>query len=182
MADGSDAIARDARAAHGAGERFLSDLERASSLGGGHHGVPDQKHAEGVGLIMAHVHFAGVLPKHAIALSVLFEATPRIAGAHCTVVDQVAEGLWQLVARSDSSKSRICGGRCDDARGSTRRSISTRPCSWGHATHRAETKRREPERLALDAIRVSLTAIGESGRSVQSGAENVIEIARQIAI
>src|ERR1700675_1156481 len=51
------------------------------------------------GLIMAHARFAGVLPRHAIALNVLFEATPRIAGPHCTVVDNVGEGLWHVAAR-----------------------------------------------------------------------------------
>jgi KUP system potassium uptake protein len=50
-------------------------------------------------LIMDHAHFAGVLPRKAIALSVVFESTPRIAGPTCTVVDNVGEGLWHLVAR-----------------------------------------------------------------------------------
>jgi KUP system potassium uptake protein len=50
-------------------------------------------------LIMDHVHFVGVLPRNAIALSVVFEPTPRITGPTCTVVDNVGEGLWHLVAR-----------------------------------------------------------------------------------
>jgi KUP system potassium uptake protein len=50
-------------------------------------------------LIMDHAHFVGVLPRNAIALSVVFENTPRIAGPQCTVVDTVGEGLWHLVAR-----------------------------------------------------------------------------------
>ncbi|MEO7208822.1 MAG: KUP/HAK/KT family potassium transporter [Steroidobacteraceae bacterium] len=50
-------------------------------------------------LIMDHAHFVGVLPRNAIALSVVFESTPRIAGPTCTVVDNVGEGLWHLVAR-----------------------------------------------------------------------------------
>ncbi len=49
-------------------------------------------------LIMDHVHFAGVLPRHAIALSVIFEDIPRIQGPHCTLVDDVGEGLWQVEA------------------------------------------------------------------------------------
>jgi len=32
-----------------------------------------------------------------------------------------------------------------------------------------DQKKRQPERLALDAVRVSLPQLGESGRSVQSG-------------
>jgi KUP system potassium uptake protein len=50
-------------------------------------------------LIMDHAHFVGVLPRNAIALSVVFETTPRITGPTCTVVDNVGEGLWHLVAR-----------------------------------------------------------------------------------
>jgi KUP system potassium uptake protein len=48
---------------------------------------------------MSHVHFVGVLPKNAIALSVVFENTPRISGPTCSVVDNLGEGLWQVVAR-----------------------------------------------------------------------------------
>jgi KUP system potassium uptake protein len=40
-----------------------------------------------------------VLPRHAIALSIVFENTPRISGPSCTVVDHVGEGLWHLEAR-----------------------------------------------------------------------------------
>src|ERR1700727_625287 len=36
------------------------------------------------GLIMAHAHFVGVLPRNAVALSVVFENTPRINGPACT--------------------------------------------------------------------------------------------------
>jgi KUP system potassium uptake protein len=50
-------------------------------------------------LIMDQAHFVGVLPRNAIALSVVFESTPRIAGPPCRVVENVGEGLWHLVAR-----------------------------------------------------------------------------------
>jgi KUP system potassium uptake protein len=50
-------------------------------------------------LIMDHAHFVGVLPSHAIALSVVFESVPRIQGPNCTVIDSVAEGLWHVVAK-----------------------------------------------------------------------------------
>ncbi len=50
-------------------------------------------------LIMDHAHFVGVLPTHAIALSVVFENVPRILGPNCTVIDNVGEGLWHVVAR-----------------------------------------------------------------------------------
>ena len=44
-------------------------------------------------LIMDHAHFVGVLPRNAIALSVVFESTPRIAGPTCTVVDNVGRRI-----------------------------------------------------------------------------------------
>jgi KUP system potassium uptake protein len=50
-------------------------------------------------LIMDHAHFVGVLPQNAIALSVLFEPVPRVSGPNCSVVDNVGEGLWHVVAR-----------------------------------------------------------------------------------
>jgi KUP system potassium uptake protein len=97
---GTDAIRATLVQPTEAADRFLADLKR---------GVIPRVEGTTVfltrstqkvsGLIMAHARFAGVLPKHAIALSVLFETTPRIAGAHCTVVDNVAEGLWHVVAR-----------------------------------------------------------------------------------
>jgi KUP system potassium uptake protein len=50
-------------------------------------------------LIVDHARFVGVLPRNAIALSVMFENTPRVSGPNCMVVDNVGEGLWHLVAR-----------------------------------------------------------------------------------
>lgn len=39
------------------------------------------------------------LPHAAIALSIVFENTPRVEAPKCSVVDNVGEGLWHLVAR-----------------------------------------------------------------------------------
>jgi KUP system potassium uptake protein len=50
-------------------------------------------------LIMDHAHFTGVLPRHAIALSLVFENVPRIVGPKCSLVESVGEGLWHVVAR-----------------------------------------------------------------------------------
>ncbi|HMH89255.1 MAG TPA: KUP/HAK/KT family potassium transporter [Steroidobacteraceae bacterium] len=50
-------------------------------------------------VIMDHARFVGVLPRNAIALSVVFENTPRVVGPTCTVVDNVGEGLWHVIAR-----------------------------------------------------------------------------------
>jgi KUP system potassium uptake protein len=50
-------------------------------------------------LIVDHARFTGVLPKKAIALSVRFENTPRIAEPKCSVVEDLGTGLWLVVAR-----------------------------------------------------------------------------------
>jgi KUP system potassium uptake protein len=50
-------------------------------------------------LIMDHARFVGVLPRNAIALSVLFDNTPRITGPNCIIVDDIGEGLWHVEAR-----------------------------------------------------------------------------------
>jgi KUP system potassium uptake protein len=50
-------------------------------------------------LITDHAYFVGVLPRHAIALSILFEARPRIEGPRCSQVERIGEGLWRVVAR-----------------------------------------------------------------------------------
>ena len=50
-------------------------------------------------LIMDHARFVGALPHHAIALSVVFENTPRIVGPKCSLVENTGEGLWHVVAR-----------------------------------------------------------------------------------
>jgi KUP system potassium uptake protein len=50
-------------------------------------------------LIMEHAHFVGVLPRQAIALSVVFENTPRVDGPKCSLVENVGVGLWHVVAR-----------------------------------------------------------------------------------
>jgi KUP system potassium uptake protein len=50
-------------------------------------------------LIIDHAHFMGVLPRQTIALSILFENTPRIVGPRCSVIENLGEGLWHAVAR-----------------------------------------------------------------------------------
>jgi KUP system potassium uptake protein len=97
---GLDAIRASLLHAPESSERFLSDLKT---------GVIPRVHGTTVfltrstqkvsRLIMDHALFVGVLPQNAIALGIVFENTPRIAGPACTVVEQVGEGLWHLVAR-----------------------------------------------------------------------------------
>ncbi len=50
-------------------------------------------------LVLDHVRFLGALPQNVITLNVVFEDTPRSAGPACQVVNVVAEGWWQVVAR-----------------------------------------------------------------------------------
>jgi KUP system potassium uptake protein len=81
-------------------EKFLSDLRSGAIPRVEGTTVFLTRSAQKVSrLIMDHAHFVGVLPRNAIALSVVFENTPRITGPQCTVVDGVGEGLWHLVAR-----------------------------------------------------------------------------------
>ena len=97
---GVDAVRAALQQTPEAAERFLSDLKNGL--------VPRVKgttvfltrSTQKVSrLVMDHARFVGVLPKHAIALSVVFESTPRVTGPHCSVVDNVGEGLWHVVAR-----------------------------------------------------------------------------------
>ena len=81
-------------------EKFLSDLKSGAIPRMEGTTVFLTRSAQKVSrLIMDHAHFVGVLPRNAIALSVVFESTPRISGPTCSVVDSVGEGLWHLVAR-----------------------------------------------------------------------------------
>jgi KUP system potassium uptake protein len=83
-----------------AGEQFLSDLGNGLIPRVDGTTVFLTRSTQKVSpLIMAHARFVGVLPRYAIALNVVFENTPRIAGPACTVVDELGEGLWRLVAR-----------------------------------------------------------------------------------
>jgi KUP system potassium uptake protein len=50
-------------------------------------------------LIVDHCRYTGVLPRRTVALSIRFETTPRIAEPKCTVVEQLADGVWLVVAR-----------------------------------------------------------------------------------
>jgi KUP system potassium uptake protein len=50
-------------------------------------------------LIVDHSRYTGVLPRRTVALNIRFEATPRIPEPKCTVVEQLAEGVWLIDAR-----------------------------------------------------------------------------------
>jgi len=81
-------------------DKFLSDLESGAIPRVEGTTVFLTRSAQKVSrLMMDHARFVGVLPRNAIALSVVFENTPRISGPNCMVTDNVGEGLWHVVAR-----------------------------------------------------------------------------------
>jgi len=97
---GVEAIRETLMQAPQSAEKFLSDLRSGAIPRVEGTTVFLTRSAQKVSrLIMDHAHFVGVLPRNAIALSVVFENTPRISGPQCAVVDSVGEGLWHLVAR-----------------------------------------------------------------------------------
>jgi KUP system potassium uptake protein len=82
------------------GEKFLSDLKAGLIPRVQGTAVFITRSTQKVSRLMVdHAHFVGALPKKAIALGVVFENTPRISGTACTVVEDLGEGLWHLVAR-----------------------------------------------------------------------------------
>jgi KUP system potassium uptake protein len=50
-------------------------------------------------LIVDQARYSGVLPSQAVALTVRFENTPRIAEPKCSVVENLGAGLWLVAAR-----------------------------------------------------------------------------------
>jgi KUP system potassium uptake protein len=97
---GTDAIRASLQQTPQSADRFLSDLKNGLIPRVEGTTVFLTRSAQKVSrLIMDQARFVGVLPKNSIALSVVFESTPRISGPTCTVVDNVGEGLWHVVAR-----------------------------------------------------------------------------------
>ena len=155
-----------------AAEQFLSDLKSGAIPRVDGTTVFLTRSTQKVsGLIMDHAHFVGVLPRHAIALSVVFEDTPRIVGPKCTVVDNVGEGLWHLVARFGFFEIPDLRRALRHAQGLDAAVDFDKAMFVG--TRDLIVQKRasaQLERLAPGAVRVSLPQLGEGRRSVQSGA------------
>src|SRR5258708_28654929 len=97
---GVDAIKATLSGSAEPGEQFLSELKKGLIPRVNGTTVFLTRSTQKVSkLIMDHARFVGVLPRHAIALSVVFESTPRVFGQKCTLVEDVGEGLWRVVAR-----------------------------------------------------------------------------------
>ncbi len=181
---GVDAIRTTLAQTPEAAERFLSDLENGLIPRVDGTTVFLTRSTQRVsGLIMAHVHFAGALPRNAVALSVVFENTPRITGPKCTVVDKVGEGLWQVVARFGFFEIPDLRRALQEARGLESEVDFDRALFVG-ARDLVVRKRKNAQlrgwRLALFAFlyRNSVKVVDRFSLAP----ENVIEIARQIEI
>jgi KUP system potassium uptake protein len=134
-------------------------------------------------VIMDHAHFAGVLPRNAIALSVVFENTPRIAGPTCTVVDNVGEGLCHVVARFGFLEIPNLRQALARTRGFAERIDFDKALFFGTRDH-VVSKRKNASmpgwRLVLFAFLYRNSVKIVDRFSLEP--ENVIEIARQIEI
>jgi KUP system potassium uptake protein len=166
------------------GERFLTDLRSGAIPRMDGTTIFLTRSTQKVSrLIMDHAHFVGVLPRHAVALSVVFENTPRIAGPKCSVVENIGEGLWHVVARFGFFEIPDLRLALSHAYGldktidlDTARFVGTRDLVVG-----------KPRRPALRGWRMELFAFlyRNSVKVVDRfnlAPDNVIEIARQIEI
>jgi KUP system potassium uptake protein len=181
---GVEAIRSTLLQAPSAADRFLSDLKSGAIPRVEGTTVFLTRSTQKVSrLIMDHAHFVGVLPRHAIALSVSFENTPRISGPNCNVVDTVGEGLWHVVARfgfleiPDLRRALMRAQGFHQAMDFDKAMfIGTRDLVVG-----------KPKNASLHGWRLALFAFlyRNSAKVVDRfnlAAENVIEIARQIEI
>jgi KUP system potassium uptake protein len=167
-----------------AAEKFLSDLQSGA--------IPrvdgtivfltrsNQKVSR---LIMDHAHFTRVLPRHAIALGIVFENVPRISGPRCSIVEKVGEGLWHVVARFGFFEIPDLRAALNQVQ-SLDASIDV-----DHAVYVAarDLVVRKPNDSALKSLRTSLFAFlyRNSAKIVDRfnlPPDRVIEIARQIEI
>jgi KUP system potassium uptake protein len=134
-------------------------------------------------VIMDHARYVGVLPRNAIALSVVFESTPRIVGPTCTVVDNVGEGLWHVVARFGFLEIPNLRQALARTRGFAERIDFDKALFFGTRDH-VVSKRKNASmpgwRLVLFAFLYRNSVKIVDRFSLEP--ENVIEIARQIEI
>jgi KUP system potassium uptake protein len=134
-------------------------------------------------LIVDHCRYTGVLPRRTVALSIRFETTPRIAEPKCTVVEQLADGVWLVVARFGFFE-------IPDLRAALNRASGLdQPIDFERARFVAarDLVVRKPRGSALSSWRIGLFAFlyRNSAKIVDRfnlPPQRVIEIARQIEI
>jgi KUP system potassium uptake protein len=134
-------------------------------------------------LIMDQARFVGVLPRHAIALSIVFENVPRVEAPNCTLVESVGEGLWHVVARFGFFEIPNLRLALDEVRG------LDETIDWDTAMFigTRDLVVRKQHRPALRGWRMALFAFlyRNSVKVVDRfnlAPDNVVEIARQIEI
>ena len=167
-----------------AAERFLSDLNSgAIPRVDGTMVFLTRSNQKVSRLVIEHVRFSGVLPRHAIALGIVFENVPRISGPRCSMVEKVGEGLWHVVARFGFFEIPDLGAALNQVQ-----SLDT-AIDVDHAVFVAarDLVVRKPNGSLLKSWRVSLFAFlyRNSAKIVDRfnlPPDRVIEIARQIEI
>ncbi len=167
-----------------AGERFLADLKSGAIPRVDGTTVFLTRSTQKVSrLIIDHARFVGVLPRHAIALSIVFEDTPRIDGPKCSLVEHIGEGLWHVVARFGFIEIPDLRAALNHAHGLDK-AIDLDKAMFVGTRDLVVSK---PARSALKGWRMALFAFlyRNSVKVVDRfnlAPENVIEIARQIEI
>ncbi len=97
---GRDAMHAAQSQPHQAAERFMEELRNGAIARIDGTAVFLTRSRQRIArLIIDHAHFTHVLPKQTVALSIVFEETPRIEGPNCVIVDEVGEGIWHFLAR-----------------------------------------------------------------------------------
>ena len=134
-------------------------------------------------LMIDHVHFVRVLPRQAIALSIMFETTPRVSGPKCLMVETVGEGLWHVVARFGFFEIPDLRAALDDVR------LQQAGIDFDRAVFIAarDLVVRKPQGSAMKGWRVALFAFlyHNSAKIMDRfnlAPDRVIEVARQIEI
>jgi KUP system potassium uptake protein len=134
-------------------------------------------------LIVDHSRYVGVLPRRTVALSIRFETTPRIPEPKCTVVEQLADGVWRIVARFGFFEIPDLRAVLNHASG------LDQPIDFERARFIAarDLVVRKPRGSALSGWRIGLFAFlyRNSGKIVDRfnlPPQRVVEIARQIEI
>jgi KUP system potassium uptake protein len=134
-------------------------------------------------LIVDHSRYVGVLPRRTVALSIRFETTPRIPEPKCTVVEQLADGVWRIVARFGFFEIPDLRAVLNHATG------LDQPIDFERARFIAarDLVVRKPRGSALSGWRIGLFAFlyRNSGKIVDRfnlPPQRVVEIARQIEI
>jgi KUP system potassium uptake protein len=134
-------------------------------------------------LVMDHAHYMGALARQLISLSVVFTENPRAAGSGCTVITQVAEGWYQVVAEFgfvEIPDLRLALSRATGLHPAIDLDQAIFVASRDLVVHREGSRALRRRRMALFAwlFRNAVKAVDRFNLPPK----NVIEIARQIEV